>query len=954
MRLGLPRLLCIGVGVLALLALSAPALAATWTVGPSGANFTAIQAAIDHADPGDTVLVEAGTYAEAIAIDKSLDLIGSGMPAIDATGLPIAVQVNASGVRLDGFAVSGAVRHALILEGTGIAVTNCSFEYDGAADAGVAVGGSSVEDVRFEHNLVTCTGAPGLLVTDPKGLTIRDNRIQTQGGDGITLRFEEAGDYPGIAIVDNALDTPGGWGIYVTSTYGASAAPRVLAPSIIGNRVVRADAGISVDGAERAVIERNRVESCGLSGEGEFGILLRGGQGSVVRENVVRDSNLSTGIRFHGANFEDERSGELEIVDNRVTNNSEVGMELYGITDSVLRGNIMERNRYNFHYRFITTTAPNMTIDATNLVDGRPILHYEGKSGVHLGAADRPGMVFFFDCRDVSVADAEFRNTVGGITLYRTEDATIRNCTFASTAWGVEAIDVNGGSITGCRGTDVLFGIELDETGEMTVDHNVFATTHGAYGIVVNDPEPGMRIGDNAVSGFMGGLAAIFVEAGDRLVVENNTLGDGEYGAMLLGAYNVSVTGNRMAGGRIAGVVLSGSADTTITGNRIEANTVGLVLNPMGAPGGENVIVNNHFNNTVQVSSSLPSEPDDDSADRVLSPLVRSVREAGQPFPSIVEEELNRTVREFQDRTADADPVSPSPNVWNLSKSTGPNIVGGPYLGGNYWASPNGTGWSETHADRGDGFCAEPFVIDENNVDALPLHLHSGPSPYVTHAVPCRIEAEDYDVNGYSDRTPGNTGGQYRHDDVDIEKGGSNYDVGWVKSSEWLEYTIQVDRTGLYAATLRTATPWFGRMILLSVDGKAAGVVAVPQTGSFAKYTTVGATLPLTAGTHHLRLRFVSDGQNLDFIDLAPVKEANFAATPTSGPRSLRVSFTDQSTGTPVKWQWSFGDGKYSTSTVRNPTWYYNRAGTYSVTLKVTYADGTTRTVTRPNLIRVG
>jgi hypothetical protein len=68
------------------------------------------------------------------------------------------------------------------------------------------------------------------------------------------------------------------------------------------------------------------------------------------------------------------------------------------------------------------------------------------------------------------------------------------------------------------------------------------------------------------------------------------------------------------------------------------------------------------------------------------------------------------------------DPAPPA-NTWNVPKTAGVNIVDGPYLGGNYWASPAGTGFSERHPDRGDGFCAEPFVIAANNVDSLPLHV---------------------------------------------------------------------------------------------------------------------------------------------------------------------------------------------------------------------------------------
>ena len=58
---------------------------------------------------------------------------------------------------------------------------------------------------------------------------------------------------------------------------------------------------------------------------------------------------------------------------------------------------------------------------------------------------------------------------------------------------------------------------------------------------------------------------------------------------------------------------------------------------------------------------------------------------------------------------------------WNVGKTSGINIVKGPYIGGNYWAAPDGTGFSETHPDlNGDGFCDEAYTFD-NQTDNLPL-----------------------------------------------------------------------------------------------------------------------------------------------------------------------------------------------------------------------------------------
>ena len=67
-------------------------------------------------------------------------------------------------------------------------------------------------------------------------------------------------------------------------------------------------------------------------------------------------------------------------------------------------------------------------------------------------------------------------------------------------------------------------------------------------------------------------------------------------------------------------------------------------------------------------------------------------------------------------------------------------------------------------------------------------------------AIPGTIEAEDYDTGGqdvaWFDTTPGNQGGAYREDDVDIENSTTGNVVAFVKSSEWLTYSVNVQRPG--------------------------------------------------------------------------------------------------------------------------------------------------------------
>ncbi len=71
-------------------------------------------------------------------------------------------------------------------------------------------------------------------------------------------------------------------------------------------------------------------------------------------------------------------------------------------------------------------------------------------------------------------------------------------------------------------------------------------------------------------------------------------------------------------------------------------------------------------------------------------------------------------------------------------------------------------------------------------------------------------------------------------------------------------------------------------------------------------------------------------------IALAPV--ADFSATPTTICAGEIITFTDLSANAPTSWSWNFGDS--GTSTIQNPIHVYTNAGTYTVTLTATNANG--------------
>jgi PKD repeat protein len=88
-----------------------------------------------------------------------------------------------------------------------------------------------------------------------------------------------------------------------------------------------------------------------------------------------------------------------------------------------------------------------------------------------------------------------------------------------------------------------------------------------------------------------------------------------------------------------------------------------------------------------------------------------------------------------------------------------------------------------------------------------------------------------------------------------------------------------------------------------------------------------------------------------DLIDTVPLI-ADFSANPLIGPAPLQVTFTDESIGAIISWEWDFDNDGTIDSSEQNPIHIYNEAGIYTVTLTV--GDGSsTATETKVDYIVV-
>ncbi len=183
-------------------------------------------------------------------------------------------------------------------------------------------------------------------------------------------------------------------------------------------------------------------------------------------------------------------------------------------------------------------------------------------------------------------------------------------------------------------------------------------------------------------------------------------------------------------------------------------------------------------------------------------------------------------------------------------------------------------------------------------------------------AVPGTIQVDNYDIGGegvaYHDTTAANLTGKYRNDAVDIEttsdvtppgetaaSPGVGFNIGHVRSGEWLNYTVNVAASGTYAIDVRIASSAVGGTFHIEFDGtNATGAMNLINTGGWQTWATVSVTnINLTAGQHVMRLAI--DGNlsydigNLNYIQIRPTSSTAFSGVPISLPGKIEAENFD-------------------------------------------------------------
>jgi hypothetical protein len=186
---------------------------------------------------------------------------------------------------------------------------------------------------------------------------------------------------------------------------------------------------------------------------------------------------------------------------------------------------------------------------------------------------------------------------------------------------------------------------------------------------------------------------------------------------------------------------------------------------------------------------------------------------------------------------------------------------------------------------QADQFLLENCLFRKDYIDALIRQpFNTTTIPFADNTVPGTVYATNYDMgqrlNAYNDVDYENTGGSaynsgwsYRNDGVDIEPSidlsSNGYNVGWIETGDWLNFTLDVTESGIYDIEISIAAQNAGGLILLSLDDQnITPAMDVPFTGGWQNWQYITANdIYIPSGIHTLKAQFFIGGFNLSSME---------------------------------------------------------------------------------------
>ncbi len=463
------------------------ASATTYTVCPSGCNYTRIQAAIEAADLYDTIEVHSGTYYEHVNVNKQLILncvdTGSGKPVVDASGSDSAITLSANGITFEGFTVTNSGN---LHGGVGIKVTSNNNTITGNTASnnwygirfrdscnnnitGNTVSNNDCGIYLFDscNNTITSNNASNngysiYLNNSCNNNTISGNNIASNIGNGIYLRYSHdnsitgnnaSNNWYGIRLRDSSNNTIANNTASNSNWYGIHL--RDSSNNIISNNTFVND-GLFVESSHQNIVEDNTVNGKPLVYLVDTSDIAVTDAGQVI---LVNCSNIT--------------------VENLDLSNTSVGVDFWATEDSIISNNNVCNNEYGIHL----LDSSNNTI-ANNT------------------ASNNDGGIRLRDSSNNIIANNTASNNDGGIHLRDSSNNTIANNTANNNNDGIYLIGFHNNTITGNNASNNNDGIHLFGSHNNTITGN--NASNNGYGTRLRDSNNSSITGNNVSNNWYG------------------------------------------------------------------------------------------------------------------------------------------------------------------------------------------------------------------------------------------------------------------------------------------------------------------------------------------------------------------------------------------------------------------------------------------------------------------
>lgn len=510
--------------------------------------------------------------------------------------------------------------------------------------------------------------------------TISDYRTPDQAGSTFGIAIMEG---TGIQIDGNIIanlspdpeqtDSPA---ISLFSSDDVSITRNEITGPVSGGIMSNAGFGagkISID------ISDNQITNTGL-----YGIYIDNGQGKIANNTVCEGT---VGIELH--------MDDSSVIHNTIHGNLQRGLSFQG-KNLTLSGNILTDNKCHLYIEGYAEDSFLHHIDRTNLLDGKPLIYIRDQDGGIIGPAENPAMVLAVRSRNLTIHDVTTGNTMAGILLINSSEVLVSGAHDTGSINGFLATNVNRCSITDSSvGNNSLYGFIVRNSKEISIDRCDSSGSSGNAFFLFNSED-------------------ILINASYAHVFNPPYLEGDVYGANIDYCRNVSILNSIFAECPESGMYITNSERILVKKAHLTENQhYGIsMMQCTNASIEESLIMNNTISGI---------DLDFITGFSLRRNLIINNTKAGMRFLDA----FNGTISDNYLKNSENVHFiwGSSPFVWNTTLTPGDNVVHGPNLGGNFWASPDGQGFSETHANRGDGICNATYSINHENVDYLPLAI---------------------------------------------------------------------------------------------------------------------------------------------------------------------------------------------------------------------------------------